>query len=52
MDCESNKAKAKAYFEGLEGGSLQLFKVNIKAAQLLRDFIIHGGFELDGTSAD
>ena len=42
-----DKEKAKAYFEGLEGGKLPPFKVNIKSAQLLRDFIIQGGFELN-----
>ncbi len=41
-----DKAKAKAYFEALEGSALPPFKVNMKAAQLLRDFIIQGGFEL------
>jgi type I restriction enzyme R subunit len=41
-----DKPKAKAYFEGLEGKKLPPFKVNIKSAQLLRDFIIQGGFEL------
>lgn len=41
-----DKERAKAYFEGLEGGKLPPFKVNIKSAQLLRDFIIQGGFEL------
>jgi type I restriction enzyme R subunit len=43
-----DKAKAKAYFEALEGGKLPPFKVNIKTAQLLRDFINQGGFELEG----
>ena len=42
-----DKEKAKAYFEGLEDGKLPPFKVNIKSAQLLRDFIIQGGFELN-----
>ncbi|MDD2932871.1 MAG: HsdR family type I site-specific deoxyribonuclease [Methylotenera sp.] len=39
-------SKAKAYFEGLEGKSLPPFRVNIKAHQLLQEFIIKGGFEL------
>lgn len=42
-----DKQKAKAYFEALEGQSIPPFKVNIKAAELLGDFIIHGGFELE-----
>lgn len=42
-----DKQKAKAYFEALEGQKIPAFKVNIKAADLLRCFIIQGGFELD-----
>lgn len=42
-----DKQKAKAYFEAQEGKSIPPFKVNIKAAELLRTFIIQGGFELD-----
>lgn len=42
-----DKLKAKVYFESLEGEKLPPFKVNIKSAQLLRDFIIQGGFEID-----
>ncbi|KMK81547.1 type I restriction endonuclease subunit R [Pectobacterium brasiliense] len=42
-----DKQKAKAYFEALEGQSIPPFKVNIKTAELLRDFIIQGGFELE-----
>jgi type I restriction enzyme R subunit len=45
-----DKQKAKAYFEALEGQSIPAFKVNIKAADLLRTFIIQGGFELDSPS--
>jgi len=41
-----DKAKAKAYFEALEGREVPMFKVNIKTAKLLQDFIIYGGFEL------
>ncbi|RFO95855.1 DEAD/DEAH box helicase [Rhodoferax lacus] len=33
---------AKAYFEGLEGKQLPLFKVNIRTAKLLQEFIIQG----------
>lgn len=39
-------SKAKAYFENIEGKSLPPFRVNIKAHQLLQEFIIKGGFEL------
>lgn len=42
-----DKQQAKAYFEALEGQTIPPFKVNIKAAELLRNFIIQGGFELD-----
>ncbi|EPC4112419.1 type I restriction endonuclease subunit R [Enterobacter roggenkampii] len=41
-----DKKKAKAYFEALEGQVIPPYKVNIKAAELLSDFIIQGGFEL------
>lgn len=42
-----DKQKAKAYFESVEGVSIPPFKVNIKTANLLKKFIIEGGFELD-----
>lgn len=42
-----DKDKAKAYFEALEGKTIPPFKVNMKIASLLRDFIIQGGFPLD-----
>lgn len=41
-----DNAKAKAYFEALEGQPLPDFRVNIKASLLLRQFILAGGFEL------
>lgn len=41
-----DKQKAKAYFEGQEGEALPPFRVNIKVDQLLKDFILRGGFEL------
>ncbi|WP_339656792.1 HsdR family type I site-specific deoxyribonuclease [Flavobacterium frigidarium] len=41
-----NKAKAKIYFETLEGTSIPAFKVNIKIHILLQDFIVKGGFEV------
>jgi len=42
-----DKAKAKAYFENLEGSKLGVFKVNMKTDQLFQDFIIRGGFDLE-----
>lgn len=47
-----DKPKAKAYFEALEGQTLRPFQVNIKSATLLRDFIMRGGFALDGPGLD
>ena len=41
-----DKAKAKAYFEELEGAKISAFRVNIKVDKLLQDFIISGGFDL------
>jgi len=41
-----DKAKAKAYFEALEGQALPPSKVNIKANALLRKFILEEGFEI------
>lgn len=35
----------KVYFDGLEGVSLPIFKVKIKAAKLLSDFFLRGGVE-------
>lgn len=40
-----DQEKAKAYFDGLEGVSLPIFKVKIKAAKLLSDFLLQGGVE-------
>lgn len=42
-----DKQKAKAYFEALEGQDIPAFKVNIKAANLLHEFVLRGGFALD-----
>ncbi|MDT7524384.1 HsdR family type I site-specific deoxyribonuclease [Rhodoferax sp. TBRC 17198] len=38
-----DQQRAKTYFEGLESKALPLFRVNIRAAKLLQDFIIQGG---------
>jgi len=42
-----DNAKAKAYFEALEGQTLPSFRVKIKASNLLQRFILEGGFELE-----
>jgi type I restriction enzyme R subunit len=44
-----DKKKAKAYFEALEGKTIPAHKVNIKAATLLKQFILADGFELEET---
>jgi len=41
-----DKAKAKIYFEGLEGSTLAPFKINIKVHNLLKGFIVSGRIEL------
>ena len=40
-----DQQKAKMYFEGLEGTELPLFRVNIRTAKSLQDFIIRGGLD-------
>ena len=42
-----DKSRAKAFFEQKEGKSLPLFKVNTRAAALLKRFILEGGFGID-----
>lgn len=42
-----DKAKAKEYFEKLEGTELSQVKVNQKTASLLRDFILRGGTDIE-----
>lgn len=42
-----DKAKAKEYFEEIEGKSIPAFKVNIKVQSLLQKFILEGGFEIE-----
>ncbi len=41
-----DKSKAKEYFERLAGTAFPPFKINIKAHNLLQEFIISGGFEI------
>ena len=42
-----DKDRAKAFFEQKEGKSLPPFKVNTRAAALLKRFILKGGFDID-----
>ena len=42
-----DKARAKAFFEQKEGKTLPLFKVNARAAALLKKFLLEGGFDID-----
>ena len=42
-----NKAKAKEYFEKIEGTKIIPPKVNVKVDNLLREFILDGGFEIE-----
>ena len=42
-----NKDKAKEYFEKLEGTTFPAFKINIRTHNLLQNFIIKDGFEIE-----
>ena len=42
-----DKDKAKEYFEALEGTKIPPFKINMKVHNLLKDFIIKGGYDLE-----
>ena len=42
-----DKARAKAYFEALTGEKLPIPKVNIRVDNLLRDFILKGGYDIE-----
>lgn len=42
-----DKARAKAYFEALTGSKLPIPKVNIRVDNLLRDFILKGGYDIE-----
>ena len=42
-----DKVKAKAYFEALTGLKLPIPKVNIRVDNLLRDFILKGGYDIE-----
>ncbi len=41
-----DQQKAKTHFEGLEGKQLPMFRVNIRTAKRLQEFIIQGGIQL------
>lgn len=45
-----DQAKAKAYFDGIAGKPLPMFRVNIKAAKLLSDFLLQGRIEMNSAS--
>ena len=47
-----DKAKAKEYFEKVEGTKIIRPKVNVKVDKLLRDFIINGGYEIQMPTED
>lgn len=47
-----DKAKAKVYFEKVEGTKIIPPKVNVKVDKLLRDFIISGGYEIQMPTED
>lgn len=47
-----DKAKAKEYFEKVEGTKIIPPKVNVKVDKLLRDFIINGGYEIKMPTED
>lgn len=47
-----DKAKAKAYFEKVEGTKKIPPKVNVKVDNLLREFILNGGFEIETVDKD
>lgn len=42
-----DKAKAKVYFEKLENAKMPLFKINIRIHNLLQEFILKGGFDIE-----
>lgn len=47
-----DKAKAKEYFEKVEGTKIIPPKVNVKVDKLLRDFIINGSYEIQMPTED
>lgn len=46
--CETaDKARARSFFEELEGAPIPPFKVGIKIDKLLREYILQGGFDIE-----
>lgn len=44
-----DEEKAKAYFDQVEGKPLPMFKIKIRAAKVLTDFLVRGVFSLNVT---
>ena len=42
-----DKTRARAYFEAITGSKLPMPKVNIRVDNLLRDFILKGGYDIE-----
>lgn len=42
-----DKAKAKEYFEKLENAKIPPFKINIRVHNLLQEFVLKGGFDIE-----
>jgi type I restriction enzyme R subunit len=43
-----DRAKAKAYFEKIEGQTVSIFATSSKTSRLLREFLLKGGFDIEG----
>ena len=41
-----NRDDAKAFLEALEGSTIKPFQINMKVDQILRKFILEGGFDI------
>lgn len=41
-----NRDNAKAFLEVLEGTTIKPFQINMKVDQILRNFILEGGFDM------
>lgn len=46
LNATVDKIKAKAYFDLLEGISMPMFKVTMRVKDMIRDFIINGGYDI------
>jgi type I restriction enzyme R subunit len=47
LKASADRKKAKEYFEKIEGTKIPTFKVNIRVHNLLQEFILKGGFEIE-----